>query len=60
MTAHSARSTRLQARIKFELRQKLQGGERRRSMLQETPAVKKPYNQVMINMSLCTHKRRVV
>jgi len=46
MIAHSARSTRLQARITFELRRKRRGGERWRSMLQETPAVNKPNNEV--------------
>jgi hypothetical protein len=60
MITHSARITRLQARIKFELRQKRRRGERWRSMLQETPAVNKPDNEVKINMSLCTHRRHVV
>jgi hypothetical protein len=60
MIAHSARSTRLQARIKFGLRQKRRGAGRWRSVLQETPAVNKPDNEVKINTSLCTHRRHVV
>jgi hypothetical protein len=60
MISPSARSTRLQARIKVKLRQNRRREEKWRSVLQETPAVKKPDNEVMINMSQCTHRRNVM